>query len=198
MLLPYHTGSYQENGETIYTHAFFDGGTGAGFPENAHIYRGLNNRCIWKVEAPWEYKIPPRDWDGKSATLGFRVPAKDTKNYNLILCYLKWLNDHGRSVPPTQKPEEPVEWSIRDDTSRCKWCRFSTNFGKRGLVPCNNLKFPKPFEIVFGASGELGPDMRMDVQDDIPVPDMHWDGRESTLGFPMPEKDSPLYNMLMC
>lgn len=82
------------------------------------------------------------------------------------------------------------QWNIKADPDR-QLC----DFGNWKYNPFTGPQLPKGFSVVKKPAPEL---LEVESPADLPRPSMSWDGRESTLGFPLPEKGTPLYNMLLC
>lgn len=147
--------------------------------EGLHEWTHMNepdpyDRIRWTSE---DVPKPPRDWDGSASTLGYPMPEKHSDLYNALLCWPMF-------------EEVPHEWNIKGDMDR-RQC----DFGSFKPSPYSKLPLPDGFNVLYTSPPEL---TEVHTPQDLPRPASDWDGRESTLGFPLPEKGTPFYNMLLC
>lgn len=99
------------------------------------------------------------------------------------------------SVEPPADGDSPAEehrWSMHEDMDR-----HSCTFDAEGYpndyngIYYGDLRFPDGFRIDWENN-------EAEVPAGLPIPPKNWDGYPETLGFPMPEKGTELYNMLLC
>lgn len=152
-----------------------------GIHEHTHMYEPDPYDRIrwWRQDAP----KPPRGWDGSVSTLGYQMPARGTELYNLLMCW-------------PLVGDVPQDKNIKGDMDRmkCSWIYDGMN-GIASQFGQIEGGFPSGYRLHNKPAPEL---TYVESPPDLPRPNSAWDGREITLGFPMPEKGTPFYNMLLC